>query len=115
VLVTKLTEELFVHLLKEEKVLFPSIQSLIEGRPLQFEKSHIAHPIQAMEFEHEHAGEILHEIQKLTNNFSPPEYACTTWKICYSTLDEYVKDLHTHIHLENNVLFPEVIKMISHQ
>ncbi len=112
-LVTSLVEELMTHLLKEERVLFPAILAILDEKPLPFEKSHIIHPIQAMEFEHEQVGNLLRQINSLTNNFSPPKYACTTWKVCYSTLKEFTEDLHKHIHLENNLLFTQVLSMIK--
>jgi regulator of cell morphogenesis and NO signaling len=112
-LVTTLVEELMTHLLKEERVLFPAILAMLDDKPLPFEKSHIIHPIQAMEFEHEQAGNLLKQITSLTNHFSPPEHACTTWKVCYSTLKEFTEDLYKHIHLENNLLFTQVWSMIK--
>ncbi len=107
-----LIDDLMPHLLKEENVLFPAIVALEKGTPLNFPKEQIVHPIQGMEWEHEEVGRIIADLKSITNNFIPPTYACTTWKICYATLEEYIKDLQTHIHLENNVLFPRVLKMI---
>ena len=111
-LIQALTDELVLHLLKEERVLFPAIISLENGTPLNFPKEQLVHPILGMEAEHEDVGKMIQELKSMTNNFIPPEYACTTWKICYATLAEYVADLQTHIHLENNVLFPRVTRMI---
>jgi regulator of cell morphogenesis and NO signaling len=62
-----------------------------------------------MEEEHENAGDIFKEIKKLSNNFTPPEGACNTFKALYAKLEEFEQDLHQHIHLENNILFPKAI------
>ena len=64
-----------------------------------------------MESEHETVGEWMHKIQQLSNNFTPPAHACNTYKVLYSKLEEFQDDLHQHIHLENNILFPKAIKL----
>lgn len=64
-----------------------------------------------MEYEHESAGDILKEIAKLSNNYTPPEGACNTFKALYSKLNEFEQDLHQHIHLENNILHPKAVKL----
>lgn len=107
-LVTELVNDLLQHLMKEENILFPAILSLDNPSNNLFKGDGIMHPISAMEFEHDIAGKILGDLSSLTNNFEPPSYACTTWKICYKTLSAYADDLKTHIHLENNILFPTV-------
>ncbi|MBK7056423.1 MAG: iron-sulfur cluster repair di-iron protein [Leptospiraceae bacterium] len=108
-LIKALTDELMPHLMKEENILFPAMVSIANGTPSNFPKDQISSPIQAMELEHEEVGILIKELTALTNYFTPPTYACTTWKICYSTLAEYIADLQTHIHLENNVLFPRIL------
>ena len=80
-LIQALTDELVLHLLKEERVLFPAIISLENGTPLNFPKEQLVHPILGMEAEHEDVGKMIQELKSMTNNFIPPEYACTTWKI----------------------------------
>ena len=64
-----------------------------------------------MEEEHENAGDILKEIKQLSNNYSPPNGACNTFKALYAKLEEFEQDLHQHIHLENNILFPKAIAL----
>jgi regulator of cell morphogenesis and NO signaling len=64
-----------------------------------------------MESEHEAAGTILKQIAKLSNNYTPPEWACNTFKALYAKLDEFEQDLHLHIHLENNILFPKALAL----
>jgi regulator of cell morphogenesis and NO signaling len=63
-----------------------------------------------MEAEHTEAGDILGQIKELSNNFTPPEGACNTFRALYSKLEEYQNDLFQHIHLENNILFPKAIQ-----
>jgi regulator of cell morphogenesis and NO signaling len=62
-----------------------------------------------MENEHENAGDIFKTIAKLSNNYTPPEDACNTFRALYAKLAEFEQDLHQHIHLENNILFPKAI------
>ena len=64
-----------------------------------------------MEQEHENAGDIFKTIAKLSNNYTPPKDACNTFKALYAKLDEFEQDLHQHIHLENNILFPKAIQL----
>lgn len=110
-------EELSVHMKKEELILFPYIKNLVkfDRRELkQFPNSHfntVKNPIRMMEQEHDEAGSLLHSIQKLSNDFTPPEYACNTYKVLYAKLQEFQNDLHQHVHLENNILFPAVITL----
>jgi len=108
---TDLAEELSEHMEKEEQVLFPFIKRL-EEQPethMQLEQM-IQAPIAAMEKEHEAAGEWIKQIRVLTNNFTPPEYACPTFRITYQRLKEFDQDLMKHIHLENNILFERYAK-----
>jgi regulator of cell morphogenesis and NO signaling len=64
-----------------------------------------------MEAEHQSAGDGMFEIKKLTNNFTPPADGCETFKITYKELKEFEEDLHKHVHLENNILFPKALKL----
>lgn len=108
--------ELNSHMQKEEMILFPFIKELAAA-----EKNNVAitpppfgsiqNPINMMEDEHTGAGEILVKINELTNNFTPPEGACNTFKALYAGLEEYQNDLFQHIHLENNILFPKAIAL----
>lgn len=114
--VAQITEELTEHLAKEEVVLFPYItkleRSANEGTP----KPHgcfgtVANPIAMMTQEHDAAGVLLAEIRRLSNDFAPPVGACPTYHAFYSGLHEFEQDLHQHIHLENNILFPKAIAL----
>ena len=110
--ITALMEELLMHIEKEEKILFPAIKALSIGESFNACFGDIRNPIRVMELEHQDAGTILENLESLTNHYQAPEYACTTWKVCYSTLAEFVDDLHKHIHIENNILFPKTIKLL---
>jgi regulator of cell morphogenesis and NO signaling len=68
-----------------------------------------------MEEEHDHAGAALAEIRDLTNNFNPPADACTTYRLCYAALQAFETDLHQHVHLENNILFPKAISLFDNR
>jgi len=111
-----LRAELELHLHKEEVILFPFIVQY--GRAAARNLSvpavpfgSIANPIAMMELEHEDAGDALGELRKLTNNFKLPPYACSTVRALYEGLEALEKDLHIHIHLENNILFPRAIAL----
>lgn len=93
-----LSQEMILHMMKEENILFPLIQS---GRG-----SMALMPVKVMMAEHDSHGHQLEEIHRLTNDFIPPEDACTTWRSLYCGLEMLEKELMEHIHLENNVLFP---------
>ena len=109
-------DELTSHLLKEEQVLFPYIarmeHSLAMGQelPPSFFGS-VANPIQRMMSEHDVAGDLLARIRKLTSNYAPPEGACPSYRGLLSGLQEFEADLHQHVHLENNILFPRAEAM----
>lgn len=103
-LLNEMMNELFSHMDKEEQVLFP----LIERGQLNFVKA----PINRMEFEHEQHGENLQRLRTLTNNFTPPENACVTWKALYQGLSALEGELMDHINLENNVLFPRALNSL---
>ncbi len=105
---TALTNELALHMLKEERVLFPLIERLEAAA--SSEVAAIQAPIAQMASEHDDAGEQLARIRTLSNNFEAPAWACPTYRALYYGLAELEKDLHQHIHLENNVLFPRALK-----
>jgi regulator of cell morphogenesis and NO signaling len=114
-LVSAIKEEMELHMQKEEQVLFPRIKE-IEEYSLQPDehKLNIAYlqaPITMMEQEHDHAGSLMEEIRLLSNNYEAPEDACTTYKLTYASLKAFETDLHQHVHLENNILFPKAIAL----
>jgi regulator of cell morphogenesis and NO signaling len=103
-LFTKLSNELILHLEKEETILFPAIKAKVADPSFQYDMN----VIEILEDEHDNAGTIVKRIQQLSNNFTPPEWACNTYKALYHKLDEFINDLYQHIHLENNILFLKV-------
>lgn len=112
---SELAAELLEHMRKEELVLFPYINELEKAAELN-EPVNIPHfgtvrnPVRMMMFEHDSAGDILRRIRSLSLNFSPPEGACPSFVGLYAGLEAFEKDLHRHIHLENNILFPQAIE-----
>ena len=111
---TGVAEDLMLHIEKEERVLFPFIKQLANVQKnggIMHESSFgdVSNPIHMMEAEHEQAGEAMEQIRLLTHNFKLPEDACASYTILYKMLSEYEDDLHRHVHLENNVLFPKAI------
>ncbi len=115
-LVEEIYAELFAHLVKEEKVLFPYVKELVvaKDRSQLLQTAHLGsvqNPINMMEMEHEVVGENLEEIRRLSNNYDLPEDACASYSLLYRMLDEFEEDLHLHIHLENNILFPKALDL----
>lgn len=111
-----LAEELLQHMQKEEQILFPYIKKIVSGNsdgkctdPECF--GSIGSPISVMEAEHENAGDILKELFRLSNGYQVPEDACNTFRVLFGKLKEFENDLHRHIHLENNILFPKALEM----
>jgi regulator of cell morphogenesis and NO signaling len=104
-----LSEELTSHMQKEELVLFPAIKRLdVQDRDDHPLTSSIQAPVGAMEHEHVIAGDLVKRIRTLSGNYTPPDFACPTFRITYKKLQEFDNDLMKHIHLENNILFPRV-------
>jgi regulator of cell morphogenesis and NO signaling len=111
-----IAEELTNHMIYEERILFPIIKYLTESqrfteRPKTGGYGTIKNPIRQMEAEHVSAGGAMEKIRALTNNYTLPSDACTTFQVTYKELDEFEKDLHKHVHLENNILFPRAIEL----
>lgn len=99
------------HMKKEELVLFPYIRKMVQAKNNEqaISSPHfgtVENPIAMMMHEHEVEGERFREIAKLSNNYQPPADACNTYRVTYALLQEFEDDLHLHIHLENNILFP---------
>ena len=108
-------KEMNLHMQKEELTLFPRIIEMEgngeSGNRKLFPSDYISGPVSVMEQEHENAGDTLFEIRKLTNNYAVPDGACPTFRICLSELKEFEDDLHEHVHLENNILFPKALRL----
>lgn len=107
-----LQREMLEHMHKEDAVLFPAIIELEQGseaRPGGF--AWIAQPINVMEAEHESAGAALARMRELTRGYAPPADACPTFRGLYYGLAELERDMHVHVHLENNILFPRAARL----
>ncbi|MCB0733236.1 MAG: iron-sulfur cluster repair di-iron protein [Bacteroidetes bacterium] len=107
-------EELVNHMQKEESILFPVIRNMVKTKQNNFnlEQAHfrtIQNPIQMMMAEHITEGERFRRIEQLSKNYTVPHDACNTYIVSYELLKEFEEDLHLHIHLENNILFPKAI------
>ncbi|NMF57000.1 iron-sulfur cluster repair di-iron protein [Pseudanabaena yagii] len=106
------SQELATHLQKEERILFPMIRQLEFSTVIP--SSHcgtIANPIRQMEFEHDDAGVALEQLSQLTDNYTPPEWACNSYRAMLDGLLNFERDMYQHIHKENNVLFPKAIAL----
>ncbi|WP_348813818.1 iron-sulfur cluster repair di-iron protein [Flavobacterium maritimum] len=103
--------ELAQHMKKEELILFPFIKRMVKATLTDelIEQPHfgtVANPIAMMMNEHDAEGERFRKIALLTNDYTPPADACNTYRVTFAMLAEFEEDLHKHIHLENNILFP---------
>lgn len=115
-LFSALAEELEMHMRKEENVLFPYVRLIAAAEKTQAKISQppfgsVLNPVSVMEHEHESAGAAIAEIRRITNDFTPPEDACNTYKAFYAGLKEFESDLFLHVHFENNILFPGAAAM----
>jgi regulator of cell morphogenesis and NO signaling len=114
----ELANELLPHMRKEEAVLFPYIEQVeaaATGR-LPIPLAHfgtVQNPVRMMMFEHDRAGDILRKMRKLSSDYTAPADSCPSFKGLYAGFEDLERDLHRHIHLENNVLFPQAIEMES--
>jgi len=113
-----LAGELAVHLMKEEQVLFPYVLRMEEATfagetapPAMF--GSVVNPVRMMMQEHDGAGDTLRKLRSITNDYKVPADACASYTSLYEALQGFEADLHQHIHLENNVLFPRAVAMQS--
>jgi len=111
-----LAQELTTHMMKEEMVLFPYIvrmeESVIQKEPiLPPPFGSVQNPVSMMMHEHDSAGSALRALRKLSSGYNPPQAACVSYQTLYKALADFEADLHQHINLENNILFPLAIAM----
>ena len=109
-------QELQMHMQKEEGILFPYITDMALADRAELPMpvpafGTIENPIRMMEAEHESAGNAMAEIRRLSHDFTPPEDACTSYRVLFAKLSEFEQDLHQHVHLENNILFPKAVSL----
>jgi regulator of cell morphogenesis and NO signaling len=111
-------EEMTSHMMKEEEILFPYIAGLAvasrtdSGAP-SAPFGTVRNPIRMMEAEHESVGDAMARIRELTAGYRVPDEACTTYRVCLQELEAFERDLHEHVHLENNILFPKAASLES--
>ncbi|MBF4471014.1 iron-sulfur cluster repair di-iron protein [Flavobacterium sp. HJJ] len=108
--------ELAQHMKKEELILFPFVKKMVRATISDelIEQPHfgtVENPIAMMMHEHDAEGERFRKIASLSNDYTPPSDACNTYKVTFAMLQEFEQDLHKHIHLENNILFPKAAKL----
>jgi regulator of cell morphogenesis and NO signaling len=109
-----LQSELLEHMAKEDAVLFPAVTAIEAGRPVTTVTQQWIHqPIHALEMEHASAGAALERMAALTDGYTPPEDACPTFRGLYYGLAELEREMHVHVHLENNVLFPRTLALVA--
>ncbi len=106
-----LAAEMNSHMMKEEQILFPMIRRLTAGATAPaFHCGSLASPIRQMELEHDEAGSALARLRELTNQYTPPDWACNTYRAMVDGLATLERDMHFHVHKENNVLFPRALE-----
>ncbi len=115
-LFSELANDLTPHMFKEERILFPYIAELerasSQGRPpMPPPFGTVKNPVRMMMMEHDTAGDILRKIREASANFNTPPDTCISYQTLYRALEAFEQDLHQHIHLENNILFPRAVEI----
>lgn len=108
----QINEELLQHLKKEEDVLFPAIKDVLNTNS-SASKEIVISEIARMKGEHEFAGGAMDKINVLSDNYSVPSDGCNTYRVTYKLLEEFEDDLHIHVHLENNILYPKAVNLAT--
>lgn len=109
-------QDLEMHLQKEENILFPFIENMVAAKTSNtaYTRPHfgtVENPVNMMMHEHNNEGERFRKIAELSNDYTPPADGCNTYRVTFAMLQEFENDLHRHIHLENNILFPKAIQL----
>jgi len=117
-LFSSLSNELLEHLSDEEQVVFPLIKTIAEKKDRgeaisDKEMDALKKQLKLMIDEHEGAGQIMARIRELSNDFTPPADACKTYQVLYHNLAGFEEDLHKHVHLENNILFRKIERLVA--
>jgi len=111
-LFAQVSKELTQHLKKEEEVLFPAIKDLMRTGSVG-SVDVINSEIERLTDEHEFAGGAMDKINEITNHYKVPDDGCNTYRVGFHLLEEFENDLHIHVHLENNVLFPKIFNRVK--
>jgi regulator of cell morphogenesis and NO signaling len=114
----EVSDGLIVHMKKEEMMLFPFIKKIELAKESKTAAQSplfktVTSPVEMMKADHAEEGERLSRIATLTNHYTVPDDACNTYRVTYELLKEFEQDLHIHIHIENNILFPAAIQLES--
>ncbi len=114
-LVNAIASEMSTHMLKEEQILFPRLKTIEEAAnsgttPMPAFFGSLINPIRHMMADHDDTGELLRSIRSLSSGYQPPASACMSYQALYHGLGDLEHDLHQHIHLENNILFPRALE-----
>jgi regulator of cell morphogenesis and NO signaling len=109
-------QDLGAHMKKEELILFPFIRKMVAAKRsgevlVQPHFGTVENPVAMMKDEHEAEGDRFEKISELTNGYQFPVDACGTYQVTFRMLEDFENDLHKHIHLENNILFPKAIEL----
>lgn len=109
-------KDMAAHMKKEELILFPFIKNMVKAKTTGSEMRQprfgsVENPVDMMTHDHTQQGEIFDKIKALTNHYTTPADGCNTYQVTFKMLEEFEDDLHTHIHLENNILFPKAVQM----
>lgn len=112
----KIVTDMVAHLKKEEEVFFPALKRAetartAGGEPAAGDRETIHSTLITLQREHEEVGDAIHDIRRLANGFRLPADACNTFMLTYRKLEEFEQDLHKHVHLENNILFPKAARL----
>jgi regulator of cell morphogenesis and NO signaling len=108
----KINDELLQHLKNEEEVLFPAIKETLKNNSKE-SKQTIFSEITRLKDEHEFAGGAMDKINKISNRYQIPSGACNTYSVAFQLLEQFEDDLHIHVHLENNILFPKALQLTN--
>src|SRR5690606_37683449 len=108
-LVDELAYDMLSHMQKEEHVLFPMIRAIERGERPSVGPGRLEMPVSAMVHEHDDTGRVLARMRELTADFTPPEGACNTYRALFDGLARLDRDMHVHVHKENNILFPRAL------
>lgn len=113
---TEMANELRTHMMKEENILFPYLavmeRAVIEKKPVPRARfGSVENPVRTMMQEHDSAGEALRALRQASHSYAVPEDACLSYRELYKSLEAFEADMHTHVHLENNILFPRALEM----
>lgn len=112
-LFTQLSKELLEHLEDEEENVFPLIKSYVNNGEKSVDRETYKAALQKLVEDHEEAGEVMAKISELSNRFTPPADACTTYRILYQNLEGFEQNLNKHVHLENNILFKKAEAVLA--